>query len=391
MPTANSFDPKLLLGALEAARRAMQRLDAKEIPQKIRAVAKQSGKLAPPLALSLLNELDRNEWLREKAADELSGESRASWLFLHRETGWLEELTEIGAERSQQDQRAAQQKAETELKAARAQIEKLRRDLASLKAQPKAVPVSPAPRRPDPVGPELNVLRRLEADLRRQITELTSTNQELSERVEGLLRRQTKGSRQARQPGSTRSASGLRRQALALARDLDTRFLAAAINPQLTPESADPSLDQLPALKIPRGVRPDLPEAIDWLMSEPGPVTVAVDGWNLAFQLKTPPGKRERKQVEAAVGRLSIKAAGPRKLLVYFDSRHDLAESAEGLHRAVEVEFPASADEALIELATRVERLVVISSDRRVREESARNGAVALWGAGADRMAPLTG
>ena len=375
MSTANSFDQKLLSGALAAARRAMQRLEAKEIPPKVRAVAKLSGKLAPPHALSLLNELDRNEWLREKAAEELADGDRASWLFLHRETGWLEELTRLGLERSEKDQLGALRKAEAELKAARAEIEKLRRDLASLKSKPKSIPAPPPPRR-DPIDPELNTLRRLEAEHRLQIEHLTNSKQELSERVEALLRRKTKGKAST----AARSAAGLRRQSLQLAQDLDTRLLAAAISPLPRLETGDPKLDQNPPLKIPKGVRPDLPEAIRWLMAEPGPVTVAVDGWNLAFQLKTPPGKRERKQVEAAVGRLSIKAAGPRKLLVYFDSRHDLAETTTGLHQTVEVEFPASADEALIELATRVERLVVISSDRRVREESARNGAVALWG-----------
>jgi rRNA-processing protein FCF1 len=46
----------------------------------------------------------------------------------------------------------------------------------------------------------------------------------------------------------------------------------------------------------------------------------------------------------------------------------------------VEVSFPASADEALIELAGQQANLVVITSDRRVREEAGRRGAVGLWG-----------
>ncbi len=356
----------------------MQRLEAKEIPPKVRAVAKLSGRLAPPHALSLLNELDRNEWLREKAAEELGEGERASFLFLTRESGWREELEEMAQERTEKEQLGALRKAETELKAARSEIEKLRREIAGFKSKlkPAPTPASRAPRQKAPIEEELLALRKQKVELRLQIEAITTTNLQLSERVESLLRRKTKGKAST----AARSAAGLRRQSLQLAQDLDTRLLAAAISPLPTFETGDSELDQLPPLKIPKGVRPDLPEAIRWLMAEPGPVTVAVDGWNLAFQLKTPPGKRERKQIEAAVGRLSIKAAGPRKLLVYFDSRHDLAESTIGLHREVEVEFPASADEALIELATRFERLVVISSDRRVREESARNGAVALWG-----------
>jgi rRNA-processing protein FCF1 len=46
----------------------------------------------------------------------------------------------------------------------------------------------------------------------------------------------------------------------------------------------------------------------------------------------------------------------------------------------VEVRFPASADEALIELAGESGSLVVITSDRRVREEAGQAGAIGLWG-----------
>jgi rRNA-processing protein FCF1 len=66
--------------------------------------------------------------------------------------------------------------------------------------------------------------------------------------------------------------------------------------------------------------------------------------------------------------------------LVLFDSRFDLPGTYASTHPQVEVSFPASADEALIELAGQQANLVVITSDRRVREEAGRRGAVGLWG-----------
>jgi hypothetical protein len=384
---ANSFSTSLLVPALDAARRALSHLDEEAIPARIRVVAKRSGKLPAPLALSLIAELDRNSWLRELALDELAtkpqpGEGSASSEFLRREPGWEERLAAITEQsQSELEARSSLRLAE-ELRAARLEIERLRRQLRKANR-----PTAEGPKKkPLPVGDGARDRANLRAALSSTTKALAATEavraelsnrvSELQIRVETLLQRRPEKS-------APRTASGgsIRREPVELARDLDIRLRSLSMSPLGVTAPAPPSAtDASGPPSIPSGIRPDKAEAIEWLLSHPGQLTVAVDGWNLAFQFKNPPGKKERAQVEAAVGRLSHKAAGQRKLLVLFDSRFDTEGTHPGTHPDVEVRFPASADEALIELAGQSGSLVVITSDRRVREEAGRAGAIGLWG-----------
>jgi hypothetical protein len=382
---ANFFNPALLGDALAAARIALRRLDEEEIPARVRVVAKRSGKLPAPLASSLIAELDRNEWLREIALVEMgegddAGSETASVEFLRREPGWEERLTDLaGRAESTLAERSHRQISE-ELAAAKEEIQSLRRQLRKSR-QTGQVPTKKAESTKWEL--DLSKLRATLSSAQKELDaseaargELMSEVARLGQRLETVLRRRT--ARSAPQPAP---APGMRRGPLDLARDLDARLQALSMAPAgFTTAPPAPVKDSGEPPSIPFGVRPDTAAAIEWLLSYPGPMTVAVDGWNLAFQLKNPPGRKERSQVEAGVGRLSHRSAGKRKLLVLFDSRFDVAGTYRGTHPQVEVRFPASADEALIELAGKEPSLVVITSDRRVREEAGRAGAIALWG-----------
>lgn len=351
-------------------------------------VAKRSGKLPAPLALSLIDELDRNPWLRELALGEWTGgepsgtgEGSASEEFLRRKPGWEERLALITEEAQRTLEENSSRRLEVELRAAREEIQSLRRQL----RQADRPPAPNAPKKPRPTEGERHreklkaTLSSTEKALAASETareKLLSEVALLQQRLEDLLRR-----RAARSAPPTPLPGGLRREPVELARDLDARLQALSVSPiGTTTPPIQTGMDRPEPFSIPTGIRPDSAAAIDWLLSYPHPLTVAVDGWNLAFQFKNPPGKKERGRVEAAVGRLSHKAAGKRRLLVLFDSRFDLAGAHPGTHPNVEVRFPASADEFLIELARAEPSLVVITSDRRVREEAERFGAIGLWG-----------
>lgn len=392
VPTANSFSPSLLSPALNAARTALARMDDDEIPPRVRAVARKSGNLPAPLARSLIAELDRNPWLRQQAkdhgedldADDPHPPRAASAEFLTREDGWEERFNALAEANLEKSENSRRSRLVEELRKAESQNESLRRRLDNLERSPVDRERN-STTKPVDTGAmaEIQRLKGAAAQLGKGLDQalgdvalLSAHNEELTERVEDLLRR-----RRSKAVPQAATPTGLRRGAIELARELDARMQALSLPPRAqTAHRAQEETDDHDQVRFPPGIRPDIAEAIDWLLSCRGPLTVAVDGWNLAFQFKNPPGRRERRQVEAAVGRLSTRSRGERRLIVLFDSRFDLASVQSGTHPQVEVVFPASADEALIDMASKVSPLVVISSDRRVREEAGRSGAIGLWG-----------
>jgi hypothetical protein len=97
----------VLRRAIDAAREALTRLDADQVPASLRPVVRASSALTPPLEALLLRELDALGWLRDKAVAQwdgakvaLTGEGsdRASALFLLRPEGWAPELVRLAWE-----------------------------------------------------------------------------------------------------------------------------------------------------------------------------------------------------------------------------------------------------------------------------------------------------
>ena len=86
--------PRVLAQAIDAGRSLLQDLEGPEVPASLaRVAASQGGRLPPPLAIRLLSEMDRNEWFRERVAEEFTGdEADPSWLFLNRPDGWWVEV-----------------------------------------------------------------------------------------------------------------------------------------------------------------------------------------------------------------------------------------------------------------------------------------------------------
>ncbi|HSG77970.1 MAG TPA: NYN domain-containing protein, partial [Acidimicrobiia bacterium] len=136
-------------------------------------------------------------------------------------------------------------------------------------------------------------------------------------------------------------------------------------------------------LRLPQGARPDRHEAIDWLVEQRTPLTLVVDGYNAGFHLT---GSREpaaaRRRLGLEIGRLSPIAAGPMRIVIVYDSSVGAAPPVPGA-AGPEVRFTdpgTPADEEIARLAATLSGpVIVLSSDRWVREATEAAGALALW------------
>ncbi len=397
MSEASRLLPALLAPALKAARAALRRLEPDEIPASLRRVAAYTGgRLPPPLASSLLDELDGNEWLRAKALEELADDEALGRLYLERPAGWARELAVASAA-------LAADGATEELASARRLVKDAEERLAEARRRLHEVRSSESSAAADGEARELR--RKLKAAHRRAEAEAERREAEVQEaagramaadeaaaalaaevhRLRSRLRRTRRDRARLVAVAQTAAAGGaLRpRRPVEVARDLDdaARLLRAAPSPAgaaEAPAAAGP-------LELPAGVRPDDAAAIDWLVAQAEPLLLLVDGYNVTFSLSergfaTP---EARSRLNAELGRLARLATALRVVVVYdSDQDHDAAVAVGP--GGVEVVFaPADllADEELVSRAEAAQLpAVVVSTDREVREGAEDAGALALWG-----------
>ena len=123
----------VLAGAIKAGRAALRDLDADEVPAGLKRVAAHSGgRLPPPLAASLLEAIDDDEWLREKASEKLGEavepESPAA-LFLRRPPGWWSQLAAAGVATAVADEERRAGRAQRQIEELRSRVEEAKRKL----------------------------------------------------------------------------------------------------------------------------------------------------------------------------------------------------------------------------------------------------------------------
>lgn len=398
--TSPDIEPALLAEALEAARRALRRLEDKDIPPRLRDVAGRSGRLPAPLAKRLLKELDASDWLRAEALAEIApasaesesegpgseelGHQSASILFLTRPEGWVDRIEALGSGHRAAVEQSEVKRLETELRKAVAKAGRLEQKLALAERREQEVADGFAGR----VTAAAAAQRRSQAKLKSVREELTSkvasTEQEVARLVaENTELRQKLSKARSETPKAT---TGTKRPPVeaawsfdkpsALARHLDDINRSLVIAPvkaaKATPTAKPGRLSGLPA-----GVSPDRAEAIVWLLKLPGMVHVAIDGWNAAHFLKSPPVAATRNKIIEAARRLIRDSSGKRRVTAVFDSSQ-VGESFST--DDVVVLFVTSADEELVKIAQHNSTgLVVVTSDRMVREAVERAGAVGLW------------
>lgn len=385
---------RLLSGAVEAARATLRDLDDAEVPAPLaRIAASQGGRLPPPLASRLLAELDTNEWLRTKVADDFDvEESDPSWLFLHRPEHWWLGLVDAAAVAEQSDHRRKVEAVEAKL-----EVLEERRALAAKRAKEHKKAATAAIARAKRIetnrksdvtarqAVELAEMGSIRAELAASedlLEALRAEHQELQAAFDSLRSRLAKArrSRASESPGGG-GTSFVPGDPIKLARMLDLQ--SAAFGRDLT----TPSVTTAPAddpLTLAVGVRPDSSDAIRWLLGLEEAVVVLVDGYNAQFHIDgsdfTSAGSR-RNLVEV-MQRLRGAAAVGHRLVIVYDSTLPGTRDARTSLGGVEVRFAAAdriADEEIVEMTAGLSHVVVITSDREVREGAESNGAVVLW------------
>ncbi|MDH5371379.1 MAG: NYN domain-containing protein [Acidimicrobiia bacterium] len=384
----------LLEPALEATRRVLRDLEPEEIPAALLKVARASGRrLPPPYARSLVAELDGNDWLRDKATDAMvdadpdSDDSRlaAAGLFLHRPEDWEARLAalladheevEAGSEVAALQQTVARMKAAAE--AAKEKERKARTALVDARTQAekkiKEARAAAEAARSAAAEPSAD-LAKARQDSAAQIDRIKADLIEADGRIDSLKSMLLKARRMERggvdDPGPSVWRTG---DPLDMAKMLDNLMVA------MRPSSTDAGFagESAAALEVPDGIRPDQADAIRWMLHQERPVTLVVDGYNVSFQLdesrfSTP---ELRDQVREGLTRLRRLAKGPLPVVLVFDSS---AEEAT-FPGPIETRFVRSADDEIVRLAAGLPGdVIVVSTDREVRERAELNGAIALW------------
>jgi len=383
------IDPELLSEALTAARRALRRMNDKDIPARLRDIASRSGRLPTPFTKRLLAELDSSEWLRAEARAEIPEpedpvQESASFLFLARPDGWAERIEALVSGHQEAVERSEIKRLETELRRAVARVGRLQQNLDQAERreqeavggiEQRLAAAAAAQRRSRARSKSIReALTAQVAAADGEVTRLTAENADRRKKLEPVRSGREKAA-PAPKPPKIEPAWSLEKPK-ALARHLDDINRALAVSPakplKPTPAAKPTRLSGLPA-----GVSPDRAEAIVWLLTLPGTVQIAIDGWNAAHLIKSPPVPATRNRIIEAARRLILASAGKRRVTAVFDSSQ-LGESFSA--DDVVVTFVASADEELIKMAKRDPTgLVVITSDRRVREAVEKSGAIGLW------------
>ena len=386
---AASIDPDLLAEALAAARRALRRMDDKDIPARLRDIASRSGRLPAPFTKRLLAELDASDWLRAEARAEIpdhEDEARetASFLFLARPEGWEARIEALVIGHREAVERSEIKRLETELRRAVARAGRLEQklDKAERREQEAASGID------ERLAAAAETNRRSRAKLKsvretlsgqlsaaaEEATRLRAENDDLRQKL--AVARSSRGkAAPTSKPTQVEAAWALDRPTV-LARHLDDLNRALVIAP-VRPGEPTVAAKAERRWGLPAGVSPDRAEAIVWLLSIPGIVHIAIDGWNAAHLIESPPTPATRNRVIEAARRLILASPGKRRVSAVFDSSQ-VGESFSA--DDVVVTFVASADDELIKMARHdPSGLVVITSDRRVREAVEEAGAVGLW------------
>ena len=179
------------------------------------------------------------------------------------------------------------------------------------------------------------------------------------------------------QSGGTAWGSG---DPIALARHLDTLVRTVEADPALL-EFTKPTSER--EWKLPPGARPDDRNAVDWLARQPRPFTLLVDGYNVTFGLSGGMDAAARERLNEELSRFKLRAKTPVNVVAVYDSAVNPEVETGAGPGGVWLRFTRdglTADDEIRRLAAETdEPLVVVSSDREVREGSEQYGAIAIW------------
>lgn len=392
----------VLAGAIEAGRAALRDLDGDEIPAGLKRVAAHSGgRLPPPLAGSLLEALDDDEWLRDKAAEKLADTMDAkdpAALFLNRPPGWWTELAVAAGAAAVAGEERRADKAQHQIELLRSRLEEskrkvkdarleartavgeLRAQLVATRTQLKTAQAA--------TGGDTAALEQALAKMERRLDDAEAARAEVQDVLAGqrvqfrkLRRERAAAEREARRGG----AASFGGDPIDMARTLDQMAAGVrAVRRTKELQSADASGSGRDRFALPAGLAPDSLDAVTWLVASAGPFSLVVDGYNVLFHLDRGDFStgRARQRLAHELGRLK-REAGTARVIVVYDSTLPGGRRARPTAAGVEIRFAEEdrlADEEVIVLAGELTgAVVVVSSDREVREGAEAAGALVLW------------
>lgn len=384
MPEWNGLDLDVLEPAIEAARKALRRLDEEDIPAPLQKVAASSARsLPPPMAQRLLEALDGDGWLRSKAIAELAdSDDSLARAFLEGREGWELEAARIRLEaavdRLTQERDQALARA-TAIEERHDRIQARERGLvASLEQVRRSVGEARKDER-ERVKARLDKLRSELLGAQAEITTLGDRIRKLeSELEEGRGRIAALETRLRNRSGPPVDEPGVitrgKGAPVESARMLDqtAASLVQAVHLAL------PGMNEPSGFELPPGVRPDDPSAVSAVASWSGPVTLIVDGYNLAKTIDEKAALPDaRLRVEEILRRLRRLAAGQLRVILVWDSSEGDDDRSDG---GIEIRFRPSADDEIAALSASITgSVVVVSADREVRFRVEEAGATGLW------------
>ncbi len=391
----------ILAPAITAARAALRSLDDKEVPARLRPVAKRGdGKLPLPLTRTLLLRIDEDEWFREKALeafDHRGFEDTLSRSYLAQEPGWwiavaeavASEEAEAAAVRIEQLQRDLDT-ARTRSSADRAKAKAIRRELTEAENTARAS----VEERLEPLRAAATAARaerdRTREDLgaaRQEVASVTADRRE-AEHTAAVLSEQLRSAKrtaaQIRRSAESGTSESVPRQPMEIARWLDRASASLAPYREAVVATTAGSRDaDTGRVLIPAGIAPDSPAAIGALSGIDG-ATVLIDGHNVlgVLNASTMATGRARRSLIASLGKLT-RHLGDSTIEVVFDSDLDEGRPRTVSDTGIVVRFAQGdliADDVIVERAARLRQAaIVVSDDREVRDRCTGYGATLLW------------
>lgn len=364
-----------------------------------------SGRLAAPAIETVIGVLDDDAGFRSRVAGAAveADVDRGTWLYLRRPEGWdaeLEELIEAEVRRreradAEEQERTARQRVDQ----LQHVVEDLHGRVATSRAAEAAATGALEAERSTRRAAEVEVrelrrrLDRIEGERDRAVEELTAARQESAERLDRLREleatvRELRARRLAWSAPTVDAVEDARRAldaASSALREVTERVQAATTASQQTGAASPPVSTPSggPARRVPlrlaRGALDGTVEATDQLLRAPG-VVVLVDGYNVSMtgwpHLDV---TAQRASLQSMLG-VAVARTGV-EVHVVFDGDDDGRGPVVTSSLPVRVRYtPAGveADDVLIRMAGEIPAdrpVVVVSSDRRVRDGSAAVGA----------------
>ncbi|NNL48464.1 MAG: hypothetical protein HKO76_08865 [Acidimicrobiia bacterium] len=389
---------ELLIPALEAGRAALRDMDEDDVPNKLRkVVAYSGGSLPPPLARSLSQALDDDSHLRSEALEQwkgadlaASGSVGASALYLIRPENWQFLLGKVvarheamSAQAEVEDLTGRLAQAEKEAAEGKRRVGELRQELSKARRnskRPKKEPQRPinASRLED----KIKSLERARDEAERSHAALADRAKQTETKLRQARTERAEVLKKFEAAGGIGWGSG---DPIVLARHLDD--VASVVAGSRVAEYFRETMGFEPGpWKLPPGALPDGANSIEWLMRQPRPFVLIVDGHNLAHKIRpeSAASADTRDEMSHALARMKLHTKTVARVIVVFDSSvSPLGEAYRG-PSGVEIRFAssaASADDEILALAEELTdiEVVVVSSDRLVREGAERHGAIGLW------------